>query len=57
MNINMPTWKKGAKEFTVSVAYGKKDTKIAFPKPLAAFLGKPDKITFVIEGKRVLVKV
>ncbi|MGH9921571.1 MAG: hypothetical protein ACRD38_02345 [Nitrososphaerales archaeon] len=53
----MPTWKKDAKEFTVSVAYGKKDIKIAFPKPLAEFLGKPKKITFKIEGKKVIVSI
>ncbi len=52
----MGKWKAGQREFSVSVAYGKKDIKVAFPKPLAIFLGRPEKITFKIEGKRVVIK-
>ncbi len=52
----MPRWKKDAIEFTVSVAYGEHDFKTNIPKPIIEYLGKPDKITFVIEGKRVIVK-
>lgn len=53
----MPKWKKDAKEFTVNVIYsGKKGQFASIPKPLIEFFNKPDKITFVIEGKRVIVK-
>lgn len=52
----MPRWKKNATEFTVSVAYGEHDFKINVPKPIIEFLGKPDKITFKIESKKVIVK-
>jgi len=53
----MPRWKKDAKEWTVSVYYTKKGVKTNVPKPLVDFLGKPDRLTFALEGKKVIVKV
>lgn len=54
----MPKWKSDAKEFTVSVIYrGQKGQFVSIPKPLIEFFNKPHKITFKIEGKRVIVKV
>ncbi len=52
----MPKWKKGATEFTVGVSYGgDKGVQTRLPKPVAAALGDPDVITFVLKGKRVEV--
>ncbi len=55
-SIVMPRWKKDAKEFTVAVDYSRQGNRVYMPEPIAQFLGKPDKITFKIEGKRVIVK-
>ncbi len=52
----MPKWKKGETEFTVGVSYSeKKGVQTRLPKPVAAALGDPDSITFVLKGKRVEV--
>ncbi len=54
----MPRWKKDAKDFRVSVIErGDKGIQLHLPRPLYEHLGKPDKITFKIEGKKVIVKV
>ncbi len=45
----MPKWKKGAKEFAVSVNRVGKDVKMTLPKPIDQFLDEPDKIVFRIE--------
>ncbi len=53
----MPKWSKEAKEFTVNVHYDEaKGSQVKIPKPILEKMGKPDKITFVIEGKKIEVK-
>ncbi len=53
----MGLWRKGAKKFKVSVIDRKeKGIQVHFPRPLYEFLGKPSDITFVIEGKKVIVR-
>jgi hypothetical protein len=48
---------KPAKEFEVNVHYSDdKGTQVRIPKPILELMGKPDKITFVILGKRVEIK-
>jgi len=44
-----------AKEFTLSIVHCRSEI-ISFPKPLAELLSRLDKITFRIEGKRVIMK-
>ncbi len=53
----MPKWSKDAKEFTVNVHYDEaKGSQIKMPKPILEKMGKPEKIKFIIEGKRIEVK-
>ena len=53
----MPKWKKDATEFTVGVNYDeKRGAQSSIPKPVVETLGKPDRITFAISGKRVEVR-
>lgn len=53
----MPKWSKDAKEFEVNVHYSDdKGTQVRIPKPILELMGKPDKITFVILGKKIEVK-
>ena len=50
----MPKWKKGAKEFTVGVNYNdKRGYQSSIPKPVIDALGNPEKIKFIIDGKKV----
>ena len=50
----MPKWKKGAKEFTVGVNYNdKRGYQSSIPKPVIDALGHPEKIKFIIDGKKV----
>jgi hypothetical protein len=50
----MPKWKKGAKEFTVGVNYNdKRGYQSSIPKPVIDVLGNPEKIKFIIDGKKV----
>ena len=50
----MPKWKKGAKEFTVGVNYNdKRGYQSTIPKPVIDALGNPEKIKFIIDGKKV----
>ena len=50
----MPKWKKGAKEFTVGVNYNdKRGYQSSIPKPIIDALGNPEKIKFIIDGKKV----
>jgi hypothetical protein len=54
----MPKWKKDATEFTVSVNFNKdRGYQSSIPKPIIDELGEPDKITFVIDGKNIRIKV
>lgn len=57
MFIDMARWRKGLKEYSVSVAdRGDKGAQIQLPRPLYEHMGRPSKITFVLEGKRIMVK-
>lgn len=50
----MPKWSKDATEFTVSVNYvDKRGYSSSIPKPIMTVLGEPDKIKFVLKGKKV----
>ncbi|MEM2760184.1 MAG: hypothetical protein QXU32_10840 [Nitrososphaerales archaeon] len=52
----MPSWKKGAKEFTVSVSYHeKRGAQCPIPKPLYEEWGRPEKIRFRKKGNKVEV--
>lgn len=50
----MPRWKEGEKEFVVSVNFSK-GNKVNIPQPIIEMLGNPEKIKFVIRGKRVII--
>ncbi len=53
----MPKWRKGATEFTVGVSYDdKRGDQMYLPKPVVEALGRPERVTFVLKGKRVEVK-
>ncbi len=50
----MPKWKKGETEFTVGVSdSAEKGIQTRLPKPVFETLGKPERVTFVVKGKRV----
>jgi hypothetical protein len=52
----VPRWKRGAKEFTVSVNHNEtRGYQSSIPKPIIEALGEPDGLTFVVKGKRVEV--
>jgi hypothetical protein len=54
----VPKWKKDATEFTVSVNFNKdRGYQSSIPKPIIDALGDPEKVTFVIDGKNVRIKV
>ncbi len=49
-------WKKGAKEFSVSLSNdGSDGLSCRLPKPISEILGKPERIKFVIKDKRITV--
>jgi len=53
----MPKWKKDAKEFAVSVSYNeRRGDQVYLPKPIVDKLGSPEKIVFVIEGRKIEIK-
>ncbi len=53
----MPKWRKDATEFTVGVNHnGVRGYQSSIPKPIMEKLGSPSTITFVIEGKKIIVK-
>jgi hypothetical protein len=53
----VPKWKKDAKEFTVSVNFNEdRGYQSSIPKPVIEALGLPQNITFVIDGKKIVVK-
>jgi hypothetical protein len=55
---HVPKWKKDAKEFTVSVNFNKdRGYQSSIPKPIIDVLGDPEKVTFVIDGKNIRIKV
>jgi bifunctional DNA-binding transcriptional regulator/antitoxin component of YhaV-PrlF toxin-antitoxin module len=50
----MPRWKEGSLEFTVSVnSHETRGYQCTIPKPVIEVLGDPEKITFVIKGRKV----
>ena len=52
----MPRWKEGSREFTVSVnSHETRGYQCIIPKPVIEVLGDPEKITFVIKGRKVEV--
>jgi len=53
----VPRWKKDATEFTVGVNHNKvRGYQASIPKPIMDKLHDPQKITFVIRGKKVEVE-
>jgi len=53
----LPKWKKDAKEFTVSVNHNEsRGYQSSIPKPIIEALGEPQNITFVIDGKKIVIK-
>jgi hypothetical protein len=53
----MPTWKKDATEFTVSVNFNEvRGYQTSIPKPVAEVLGRPERITYVVKGSKVEVR-
>ena len=53
----MPKWKEGATEFTVEVGYSEnRGYACTIPKPVIEVLGEPERITFIIKGKRVEIE-
>ncbi len=51
-------WKKDEKDFLVKISDdGRHSTICRIPKPILEFLNNPDSIRFVIEGRKILVKV
>lgn len=52
----VPKWKKDATKFPVSLSYNsKRGTEAIIPKPVVETLGRPRKITFIVNGKKVSV--
>jgi hypothetical protein len=50
----MPKWKKHATVFTVSVNYNpKRGTLCSIPKPIVEVLDRPERITFLLKGKKI----
>lgn len=53
----MPKWKKGAKEFTVSVTFHEvRGYQTVIPKPVAEHLSRPERVTFSIKRGKVEIK-
>jgi hypothetical protein len=54
---DMAKWREGATEFTVGVGYSEnRGHACTIPKPVIEVLGDPERITFMIKGKRVEVE-
>lgn len=50
----MTRWKKDAKEFTVGISYSeKRGIQSYIPKPIIEILGNPEKLKFIIKGKKI----
>jgi len=54
----MPRWKKGAKEFVVSVTHNSSSgTSFSYiPKPILELLENPSALKFIIKGKHVEIE-
>ena len=53
----MPKWKKNETEFVVSLNEISGSHICRVPKPIVEKLGIPEKIRFIIEGKKIIVKM
>ena len=53
----MPRWRKNETEFNVSLGENSGSYICRIPKPIVEKLGIPSKIKFVINGKKIMVKV
>ncbi len=55
--IELPKWKKDAKDFTVGISHDeRRGTQAYIPKPIVEHLGNPEAITYSVKGKRVEVR-
>ncbi|HZA69368.1 MAG TPA: hypothetical protein VE548_06675 [Nitrososphaeraceae archaeon] len=53
----MPKWKKGEKEFKVSVTYHKhRGCQTYLPKPIMKMLGDPKTIRFIVRKRGIVVE-
>ena len=53
----MPKWKEGATEFIVAVNHHEtRGYQCNIPKPIMDLLGEPEKVKFVVKGKRIEVE-
>lgn len=53
----MPKWKKDQKEFVVSVTYHEqRGCQCYLPKPILKILDNPERIKFVVIGKRIEIE-
>jgi hypothetical protein len=53
----MPKWNKDAKEFAVNVHYSEdKGTQVRIPKPILEKMGKPKRVSFVVDGKNIRIR-
>ena len=49
-----PKWKRDQKEFTVSVTYHEnRGCQAYLPKPIMELIGNPNKVRFVVQGKKI----
>jgi hypothetical protein len=53
----MPKWKKGETIFDVALDANSGSHICRVPKPIVEKLGIPNSIKFVIEGRKIIVKV
>ena len=54
----MTRWKKDETDFPVKLSDdGRHSVICRIPKPILQFLNNPDSIRFVIEGKKIMIKV
>ena len=54
----MPKWKKDATEFSVSVSNDGNGSNVCrIPKPIIERLGHPDRIKFVLSGKKIVIDI
>ncbi len=54
----MPKWKKDETEFSVSVSNDGNGSNVCrIPKPVIEKLGNPDRIKFVLSGKKIVIDI
>jgi hypothetical protein len=55
--MNVPKWKKDAKEFEVGVNYAEgRGYSSSIPKPVIEILGNPSSIKFIIKDNGIMVE-